>query len=60
MAARGVERKRAAILAADVVGYSRPMGDGTPMALPSFTLPGLMSRRRHSGMAQRRISSHLP
>ncbi len=36
------------------------MGDGMPMALPLFDSPGLTSRRRHSGMAQRRISSHLP
>ncbi len=36
------------------------MGDGTLMELPLFNLPGLTSRRRHSGMAQRRISSHLP
>ncbi len=60
MAALGVERKRAAILAADVAGYSRLMGDGTLMESPSFNLPGLTSRRRHSEMAQRRISSHLP
>ncbi len=60
MAPRGVERKLAAILAADVVGYSRLMGDGTLLEQPLFNLPGLTSRRRHSGMAQRRISSHLP
>ncbi len=34
MAARGGARKRAAILAADVAGYSRLMGDGTLMELP--------------------------
>ncbi len=60
MAVRGVARKLTAILAADVAGYSRLMGDGTPMALPLFNLPGLTSRRRHGGMARRRISSHLP
>ncbi len=36
------------------------MGNGTLMELPLLNLPGLTSRRRHSGMAQRRIPSHLP
>ncbi len=34
MAEERTQRRPAAILAADVVGNSRLMGDGTPMALP--------------------------
>ncbi len=88
------QRRLAAILAADVAGYSRLMeadeastlaalkshraelidpkaakyngrtiklmGDAVLMELPLSNLPGLASRRQHSGIAQRRIPSHMP
>ncbi len=35
MAREGIERRLAAIPSADVVGYSRLMGDGAPVEFPS-------------------------